>query len=208
MVEIDEMGTACSVARSQSETNVSGGSPGKADQLSPGRASDTEKSQAQRVGANDEPGNRTDLGEPASEPVTGPSFSWLMSSPVINFQTGTDREHKSAKGKKPLTGKGPKRIVNKYGSEGYMKTWKHPAQLPTKNRSRQNYEGCSSSSAENYSSQYPTPAASYGNDRGGNKECRQARIMEQERRGSTVDVGSPTNEFEGTAVGFGVDRKR
>ena len=203
------MGTACSVARSQSETNVYGGSPGKADQLSPGRVLDTEKSQTQRVGANDEPGTRTDLGEPALTPVAGPSFSWLISSPVVNFQTGTDREHKSAKGKQPLTGKGRKSIVNNYSSEGYMKTWKHPAQLPTKNRPRQNYEqGCSSSSAENYGSQSPSPAASYGSDRGGNKEGRQAGIREQRRRGSTVDVGSPTNEFEGTAVGFGVDRKR
>ena len=203
------MGTVCSVARSQSETNVPVGSSDKADQLSPGRVSDTEKSQAQGVGANDETGTRTDLGEPASTPVAGPSFAWLISSPVVNFQTGTDRERKSAKGKKPLTGKGPESIVNKYSSEGYMKTWKHPAQLPAKNKPRQNYEqACSSSSAENYSSQYPSPAASYGSDRGGNKESRQAGIREQRRRGSTVDVGSPTNEFEGTAVGFGVDRRR
>ena len=202
------MGTACSAARSQSETNVSGGSPGKADQLSPGLVSDTEKSRTQRVETNDEPGTRTGLGEQASAQVAGPSFSWLISSPVVNFQTGTDRERKSAKGKQPLTGKGTKSIVNKYSSEGYMKTWKHPAQLPTKNRPRQNYEqGCSSSSAENYSSQSPSPAASYGSDRGGNKEGRQAGIREQRRPGST-DVGSPTNEFEGTAVGFGVDRKR
>ena len=81
------MGTACSVARSQSETNVSGGSSGKADQSSPGRVPESEKPLTQRVAANGDLSTRTGVEQQASTPVAGPSFQWLVSSPVV-FQNG------------------------------------------------------------------------------------------------------------------------
>ena len=162
------MGSTCSFARSYNDTG-NFGKQCKTDS-SPCRRSESKTSQVGVVeAANDEPSTTSQEQHATSE--AGPSFAWLVSTPVVLHTT--DRRRKS-KGIKPLEGKKTKSTI-KYRNRKYVKSWQHPAQLRNSNRRSRRLNDARPSSSDY--SQYSNSARSdSGSDHEANKT--QAKKLE------------------------------
>ena len=160
------MGSSCSFARSCNDTG-NFGKQCKTDS-SPCRRSESTKSQVGVVEAtNDEPSTTSQ--EQHSTSQAGPSFAWLVSTPVVIHATG--RELK-AKGKEPLTGKEEKCVLVKSGKGEYaLKSWQHPAQsVQHSNSGSRQIKDASPSSSSGHSQYLNSAKSDSGSHHGANKK--------------------------------------
>ena len=156
------MGSSCSSARSCNDT----GNFSKQCKMdsSPCRRSECKKSQVIVVEAtNDKPSTTSQEQHSTSE--AGPSFAWLVSTPVV--RNATDRQGKSIR-INPMEGKETKSIM-KYRSGKYVKSWQHPAQLRNSNNANSRQLNNASPSPSDCS-QYPNSATRDGTEHEANKK--------------------------------------